>query len=160
LVRVGVVLLNGYITDQIHAGGTNTDAVVAARREQADDHGKSSAQDIDIIASGKSQTTADITTGIQSAIQNVLATTQIPRANVISVNIGTTHFINAVVQSDKSSLSRVAVIRLCGPFCREVAPFTGFPASLRNVVEGYVAYVDGGLESMTCPSISLPCVTC
>jgi hypothetical protein len=73
--------------------------------------------------------------------------TGVPRSNILSVNIGTTHFINAVVQADESKLSRVAVLRLCGPFCREVPPFAGFPQLLRDVVEGYVGYLEGGLES-------------
>lgn len=63
------------------------------------------------------------------------------------MNIGTTHFINAVVQADPSKLSRVAVLRLCGPFCREVPPFAEFPSRLRATVAGYSAYLDGGLES-------------
>lgn len=88
-----------------------------------------------------------MTTGIRNAIQNVITETGIAHDDVISVNIGTTHFINAVVQADVASLSRVAVLRLCGPFCREVPPFSAFPPLLRRVVETYTANVDGGLES-------------
>lgn len=71
----------------------------------------------------------------------------IDRSDIVSVNIGTTHFINAIIQSDGSKLARVAVLRLCGPFCREVPPFADFPPELREVVEGPVGYVSGGLES-------------
>lgn len=100
-----------------------------------------------MVATKKTQTTTDITSGICNAIRAVLDDTGVPRSDILSVNIGTTHFINAVVQADGSKLNRVAVLRLCGPFCRQVPPFAGFPQRLRNVVEGYVAYLDGGLES-------------
>lgn len=40
----------------------------------------------------------------------------------------------------------VAVLRLCGPYAREVPPFAGFPARLRAIVEGYTAYLSGGVE--------------
>lgn len=131
-------------------GGTNTDAVVACRTEitQNGNTEHSSDHNIEILASYKSQTTPNVTDGIRTAIQEVITAAQVPHSSVISVNIGTTHFINAVVQADRSNLKRVAVLRLCGPFCREVPPFTDFPAALREVVEGYSAYLDGGLESM------------
>ncbi|CAM1505875.1 Fc.00g115120.m01.CDS01 [Cosmosporella sp. VM-42] len=132
----------------VDVGGTNTDAVVACRTElnQGGINGRDGDSDIDILASCKSQTTPDVTTGIRNAIQEVIATAQVPQDAVISVNIGTTHFINAVVQADRSNLDQVAILRLCGPFCREVPPFTDFPAPLRRVLEGYSAYLDGGLE--------------
>jgi N-methylhydantoinase A/oxoprolinase/acetone carboxylase beta subunit len=124
-------------------GGTNTDAVLACVRKS--EHGNFT--DTSIIAKHKASTSSDVTTGICEAIQSILVKTNISRRNVISVNIGTTHFINAVVQADSEKLNRVAVLRLCGPFCREVEPFLGFPPTLRAVVEGYVGYLSGGLES-------------
>ncbi|KAI5468172.1 hypothetical protein BGZ63DRAFT_399694 [Mariannaea sp. PMI_226] len=131
----------------VDVGGTNTDAVLACRTAlPIESEPVPSEHNITILASCKSQTTPDVTTGIQNAIREILTTAQVPRDAVISVNIGTTHFINAVVQADKTNLSRVAVLRLCGPFCREVPPFTGFPSPLRQVLEGYSAYLDGGLE--------------
>ncbi|KAF4345368.1 hydantoinase oxoprolinase [Fusarium beomiforme] len=139
LYRIGVDVVKG---------GTNTDAVVACRTVQPDHDGpaKLPDEDIEILASHKSQTTADVTSGIRDAIHQVITAAKVPLDKVISVNIGTTHFINAVVQSNRQELERVAVVRLCGPFCREVPPFSDFPIPLRQVVEGYSAYVDGGLE--------------
>lgn len=119
--------------------------MVACRTETHTTH--RSDPNIEILASYKSQTTPDVTTGIRNAIQEVITEAQVPHDAVISVNIGTTHFINAVVQADRANLERVAVLRLCGPFCREVPPFEDFPVQLRRVVEGYAAYIDGGLES-------------
>jgi hypothetical protein len=92
---------------------------------------------------------------------------QINHTDVRSVAIGTTHFVNAVVEADPRRLSRVAVVRLCGPFTRAVGfsshsvlrflenqlltriigkipPFTDFPQRPREVMEGPIFYLDGG----------------
>ena len=121
-------------------GGTNTDAVLACCNEN-------SVEKPTIIASSKCSTTPDADSGIRSAIDQVISAAAVERQHVISVNVGTTHFINAVVQGDRCNLEPVAVLRLCGPFCREVRPFIDFPPSLRNIVEGYSGYLKGGLES-------------
>lgn len=66
--------------------------------------------------------------------------------DVASVTIGTTHFINAVVEMDQSRLARVAVLRLCGPFSKEIAVGVDWPPKLRNIICAYRGLVDGGLE--------------
>lgn len=63
-----------------------------------------------------------------------------------SVTIGTTHFINAVVEKDQNRLKPVAVIRLCGPFSRDVPPGIDWPPDLRDMICTYCGFVDGGLE--------------
>lgn len=60
--------------------------------------------------------------------------------------IGTTHFINAVVQADARNLRRVAVLRLCGPYTKENPAFLDFPPILAQIMNGHVAYLDGGFE--------------
>ncbi|OKL56411.1 hypothetical protein UA08_08053 [Talaromyces atroroseus] len=102
--------------------------------------------DVEIVASYKTPTTPDITAGICKAIEGILTPNNIQPADILSINIGTTHFINAIIECDKSKLDRVAVLRLCGPFCREVAPFEEFPPSLRAVIQGHVGYLSGGVE--------------
>jgi N-methylhydantoinase A/oxoprolinase/acetone carboxylase beta subunit len=67
-------------------------------------------------------------------------------SSVASVTIGTTHFVNAVVTRDSTRLSRVAVIRLSGPFSKHTPPGIDWPSSLRNVIIGHYALVKGGLE--------------
>lgn len=67
-------------------------------------------------------------------------------AAVASVTIGTTHFVNAVVTRDQSRLSRVGVLRLCGPFSKHAPPCVDWPASLRTIILGHYALIDGGLE--------------
>lgn len=66
--------------------------------------------------------------------------------DVASVTIGTTHFINAVVEQDRARLAKVAVIRLCGPFSKGVPPCVDWPQKLRSLICGYYCRVKGGLE--------------
>ena len=66
--------------------------------------------------------------------------------DVASVTIGTTHFINAVVEMDQSRLARVAVLRLCGPFSKEIPVGVDWPPKLRNIICAYRGLIDGGLE--------------
>nr|KAG5688621.1 hypothetical protein BaRGS_033437 [Batillaria attramentaria] len=61
---------------------------------------------------------------------------------VTQVNIGTTHFVNAVVQH--KGLNRVSVIRLCGPASVAIAPFSDFPPALKSVIFGSTHFVSGG----------------
>ncbi|EFQ33714.1 hydantoinase/oxoprolinase [Colletotrichum graminicola M1.001] len=67
-------------------------------------------------------------------------------SQVSSVKIGTTQFVNAVLEQNKSKLDKVAVIRLCGPYSRRSPPFVGFPVGLCDLMEGHYGYVDGGYQ--------------
>ncbi|KAK6813026.1 hypothetical protein RU639_010778 [Aspergillus parasiticus] len=123
----------------VDVGGTNTDAaIIDILGIDSPSRG--------VCASTKTPTTSDVTSGIYTAIQNVLEQSHVDRQDVVSVAIGTTHFVNAVVQADSSRLSKVAVVRLCGPFTRQVPPFTEFPSDLKGIMGGPVFYLDGGLE--------------
>ncbi|KAL3477642.1 hypothetical protein BJX99DRAFT_123004 [Aspergillus californicus] len=110
----------------VDVGGTNTDAVLIALDSMS------------IIASHKSPTTPDVTTGITSAVQTVINAANVSLSSIGCVIIGTTHFVNAVVQRS-SSLRQVAVIRLCGGpedgFGRGIPPFIDFPLDLRACIE-------------------------
>lgn len=66
--------------------------------------------------------------------------------DVASVTIGTTHFVNAVVERDAKRLCKVAVLRLAGPFGKHAPPCVDWPADMRELVLGYWASVKGGLE--------------
>ncbi|PWY96126.1 hydantoinase/oxoprolinase [Aspergillus sclerotioniger CBS 115572] len=125
----------------VDVGGTNTDAAILDTTPALIDQPSRG-----VCASSKTPTTADVTSGIYTAIVDVLAKAQVPRHDVRSVAIGTTHFVNAVVEADPRRLSRVAVIRLCGPYTRAIPPFFDFPPHLRDIVGGPVYYLDGGLE--------------
>ncbi|KAK7701027.1 hypothetical protein SLS64_010621 [Diaporthe eres] len=123
----------------VDVGGTNTDAALL-------DITAPDTPSRGVLASHKASTTEDITSGIEAAIREVLTASAIDQNKVLSVTIGTTHFINALVEADTRRLSRVAVVRLCGPFTRQIPPFSDFPSGLRRILNGGAYYLDGGLE--------------
>ncbi|KAK4503829.1 hypothetical protein PRZ48_004744 [Zasmidium cellare] len=123
----------------VDVGGTNTDAVAIDPSQQ---HTPSRG----VLAHHKSPTTADVTAGIETAVRTVLEKSELPSESIASVTIGTTHFINAVIEQDARRLRRVAIIRLSKSFLREVPPFSEFPPGLTSIIKGYVGYVDGGLH--------------
>jgi N-methylhydantoinase A/oxoprolinase/acetone carboxylase beta subunit len=118
---------------------TNTDGVIL-------DPTRSSEPDRGIIAWNKSSTTGNPSDGINNAITAMFEKSKIDPGDVASVTIGTTHFINAVVEQDQARLAKVAIVRLCGPFSKGVPPCVDWPSKLRELICGYHCRVDGGLE--------------
>ena len=119
----------------VDVGGTNTDAVVVSLRSSTPH----------VISSAKSPTTTDVYSGVRHAI--VTAVNKAARCQKISiaqVNIGTTHFVNAVVQ--RKDLAKVAVVRLCGSASRDVPPFMDIPKDLSYRICGGFYMVKGGFE--------------
>ena len=53
------------------------------------------------------------------------------QVKVHRIHIGTTHFVNAVVQ--RRNLAKVAIIRLCGQATSALPPFSDFPPDLKKV---------------------------
>lgn len=98
-----------------------------------------------VLASRKVPTTRDPTRGIEEALRAVLTESNVPRETIASVTIGTTAFLNSVIERDSRRLSKVGIIRLSKSFLRDVPPFADWPAGLANILRGYVGYVDGGL---------------
>lgn len=98
-------------------GGTNTDAVIL-------DSTKLESPSRGVVSKCKTPTTADVTEGIKTAIERVLVESKVNRELVSHVAIGTTHFVNAVVEGDARRLERVACVRLCGPYTRSVCSFS------------------------------------
>jgi N-methylhydantoinase A/oxoprolinase/acetone carboxylase beta subunit len=99
-----------------------------------------------IVAASKKATTPDVADGIQASIESALTSSSIPRDSVEAVVIGTTSFVNSLVERDINRLERVAVIRLCGVFTRLAPPFISFPYALRRILEGPVHFANGGLQ--------------
>lgn len=99
-----------------------------------------------VLAHHKAPTTPDVTSGIESAVRRVLEQSAVSSENIASVTVGTTAFLNSVLEQDARRLSRVAIIRLSKSFLREVQPFSDWPSGLANIIKGYVGYVDGGLH--------------
>ncbi|KAF8582179.1 Hydantoinase/oxoprolinase [Ramaria rubella] len=125
----------------VDVGGTYTDSVLLC-----DDSDVASSHNRGILASFKHPTTTAVSDGIEAAVRAVLQESQVPPEQVGSLMIGTTHFMNAVVEADARRLSKVAVIRLGGPYTEECPPFLDFPATLRAITEGHVAILKGGLQ--------------
>ncbi|TFK65188.1 DUF917-domain-containing protein [Pluteus cervinus] len=125
----------------VDVGGTNTDGVILKI---------GSASTPDVVAFHKTETTQDVTTGIELAVRRVLdqlsQTTPDELQRILSLTIGTTHFVNAVVQLDASKLSKVAVLRLAAPYTEECPPFIDFPEDLKLIISGYTAVLKGGLQ--------------
>ncbi|TCD68757.1 hypothetical protein EIP91_009903 [Steccherinum ochraceum] len=123
----------------VDVGGTNTDGVLVDLTQRLDPNRG-------IVAFFKAPTTPNVSEGITSAVRHVLEESKIPPSQIASLSIGTTAFINAVLEADSRRLQKVAVIRLCGPYTRQCPPFIDFPPRLKKLLEGYVAYLDGGLQ--------------
>jgi N-methylhydantoinase A/oxoprolinase/acetone carboxylase beta subunit len=114
----------------IDVGGTNTDAVLI--------------EDGRVAGAVKAPTTVDVTGGILNALAQLKATGAIGNRPLDAVMIGTTHFINAVVQ--RQWLSRAGALRIGLPACATLPPFCDWPEDLAAVVRGTVAMVEGGHE--------------
>jgi N-methylhydantoinase A/oxoprolinase/acetone carboxylase beta subunit len=112
----------------IDVGGTNTDAVLIAGGR--------------VRAAVKAPTTIDVTGGILEALRRLTATGAVGAAPIDAVMIGTTHFINAVVQ--RRWLSKVGAIRIGLPASASLPPFCDWPLDLARVVAGAVEMVEGG----------------
>lgn len=124
----------------VDVGGTNTDAVLL-------DLSARNSTGRGVLAFQKSPTTSpNVADGIESALQSVISQAGKRTDEISCVVIGTTHFINAIVEHDHRWLSKVAIIRLSKSFTKEVPPFSDFPPELAEIMNGYYGYVDGGLH--------------
>ncbi|MEV4220048.1 MULTISPECIES: hydantoinase/oxoprolinase N-terminal domain-containing protein [unclassified Nonomuraea] len=109
----------------IDVGGTNTDAALIGDGGQ-------------VLATVKSPTTEDVTGGVAAAIAGLGAT------EASAVMIGTTHFVNALVEAAR--LEPVAAVRLGLPATAALPPLVDWPDRLREAVEGAVYLCHGGHE--------------
>jgi len=114
----------------IDVGGTNTDAVVI--------------EDGQVAVAVKAPTSEDVTSGILDAFGRLKATGGLSGERIDAVMIGTTHFMNAVVQ--RRHLTKVGALRLGMPASASLPPFCDWPPDLARLVEGGVWMVEGGHE--------------
>ena len=113
----------------IDVGGTNTDAVLI-------DDGR-------VRRAVKAPTSEDVTTGILEALAKLRAHRD-GQGDVDAVMIGTTHFINAVVQ--RRALAKVAALRIGLPASESLPPFCDWPDDVAAIARGGVWQVEGGHE--------------
>ncbi|MGG5889764.1 hydantoinase/oxoprolinase N-terminal domain-containing protein [Falsiroseomonas sp. HC035] len=110
----------------IDVGGTNTDAVLL--------------EDDRVLHAMKTPTTADVLTGVRIALLDVARA--MGAGGVQAVMIGTTHFVNAVVQ--RRDLAPVGALRIGLPAAKSLPPFCDWPPDLAAIVRGQVHMVEGG----------------
>jgi len=113
----------------IDVGGTNTDAVLI-------DNGE-------VLRAVKAPTSEDVTGGIIAAL-SALRAAPAGQGDIDSVMIGTTHFVNAIVQ--RRSLSPVGALRIGDPVSGSLMPFCDWPGDLAQIARGGVWSVGGGHE--------------
>jgi N-methylhydantoinase A/oxoprolinase/acetone carboxylase beta subunit len=111
----------------IDVGGTNTDAILI--------------NDGIVEHSVKAPTTANITGGMIRAIE-LLSERGADIRKVDAVMVGTTHFINAVVQ--RKDLTPVGAIRIGAPATTALPPFCDWPKDLATLVSGGIWLLEGG----------------
>lgn len=120
----------------IDVGGTNTDSVLL---EPANDN-------VSVVSWNKQLTSPNVSKGIKDSIEQLFSSADHDKNNVLSVTIGTTHFINAIVERDRARLEKVAVLRICGPYSHTIPPFSNFPTDLKTLLEGYTGFLSGGFH--------------
>lgn len=121
---------NSQLVLGIDVGGTNTDAVLMRGNK--------------ILCSHKTHTTPEVTSGIVQAITSIINRSQLKASDISAVMIGTTHFLNAIVQ--RRELTPVAAIRLCLPATSAVPPFMGWPDDIKALLGNHSFMIGGGYE--------------
>jgi N-methylhydantoinase A/oxoprolinase/acetone carboxylase beta subunit len=114
----------------IDVGGTNTDAALIV--------------DGKVVKGVKTPTTEDVMSGVRKALELVVADDHAAAASLDGVMIGTTHFVNAVVQ--RRGLNVVAALRIGLPSGASLPPFVDWPKDLRGLVSSSAHMVRGGHE--------------
>ena len=114
----------------IDVGGTNTDAVLL--------------DGTTVLAATKSPTTEDVTAGIVHALDSLQAQRAFDPAAVSAVMIGTTHFINALVEARR--LAPTAALRLGLPATASLPPMVDWPPRLVAAISGRAYLAHGGHE--------------
>ncbi|MGW1679872.1 hydantoinase/oxoprolinase N-terminal domain-containing protein [Saccharopolyspora sp. NPDC002376] len=114
----------------IDVGGTNTDAVLLDGTK--------------VLAAVKLSTTTDVTSGIVAAIDGLQQQHAFDPAGVRAVMIGTTHFINALIEARR--LAPTAAVRLSLPAGASLPPMVDWPERLVDAVSGRSYLCHGGHE--------------
>ncbi len=121
----------------IDVGGTSTDGVVI-------DPARASEPEKGILAWPKTPTTPNPSDGIRQVMQAMIRSNGVMPSEIATVTIGTTHFVNTVVQRDAMHLSRVAVLRLREALWQAALLCVEWPSDLRDLVLGHHALLRGG----------------
>ncbi|MEO9968505.1 MAG: hydantoinase/oxoprolinase family protein [Hyphomonadaceae bacterium] len=112
----------------IDVGGTHTDAVILDGDR--------------VVAATKSLTSADVVSGITSALDTVLEDGAVSQKQINTVMVGTTQFTNAIVQ--RKQLSPVAAIRIALPSGKGMPPMVDWPSDIKDAMGDHVYELHGG----------------
>jgi N-methylhydantoinase A/oxoprolinase/acetone carboxylase beta subunit len=115
----------------IDVGGTHTDSVVLDENDS-------------LVGAVKVDTTQDVISGINDALQEVLEKSGVDKDAVTAVMFGTTHFTNAVVE--RKNLAHVGLLRIGKPATLGVKPMFSLPKDLREAIGNTWQIVSGGHE--------------
>lgn len=114
----------------IDVGGTNTDAVVLDSTR--------------VLGVAKTATTEDVTGGIATTIAALQRLDAVDGGRIGAVMIGTTHFINALIEADR--LAPTAAIRFGLPATAALPPLVDWPERLVTALGGHSFQCHGGHE--------------
>jgi N-methylhydantoinase A/oxoprolinase/acetone carboxylase beta subunit len=114
----------------IDVGGTNTDAVLMEGNK--------------VAAGVKRSTSADVTTGIVASLEALQEQRAFHPDEIDAVMIGTTHFINALIEA--RGLAPTAAVRLGLPATASLPPLVDWPAGLVQAIGGRGYLAHGGHE--------------
>lgn len=114
----------------IDVGGTNTDAVLV--------------EDERVVTAVKTPTTPERTEGVSNALSELLNKAGDSARLAAAVMVGTTRFVNAVVE--RKDLNPVAALRICLPASASLVPFVDWPSDLATKVNAGHYLVAGGHE--------------
>ena len=114
----------------VDVGGTNTDAVVMRGAE--------------FLGGAKRPTTPDILSGVEAAMRAALDEADTRAGEVDAVMVGTTHFVNALVE--RRHLAQTGLVRLSLPSGGALHPFADWPADLVAAIGGKFRLIHGGYE--------------
>ncbi|KAL0935436.1 hydantoinase [Colletotrichum truncatum] len=127
---------NGTLVVGVDVGGTNTDSVLL-------DVSKASTEAV--VASHKAPTTSNVTLSVQATLKALLDKSTVNPANITALAIGTTHFLNAIIERDTSRVEKIAVLRLASHnFSTGTPPFADWPKALKRIINGHSAIIPGG----------------
>ncbi|MEP0201611.1 MAG: hydantoinase/oxoprolinase family protein [Halioglobus sp.] len=112
----------------IDVGGTHTDAVLLDGDQ--------------VVSSIKALTSADVTSGIITALEYILSDSGIEATDIEAVMLGTTQFTNAVVE--RRQLAPVAAIRIGLPSGEGLPPMIGWPQDIAAALGGHSYMLSGG----------------
>jgi len=112
----------------IDVGGTHTDAALLKGDK--------------VIAATKALTSADVVSGISSALDEILSIGGVKESQIETVMIGTTQFTNAVIE--RRSLTRMAAVRIGLPSGKGMPPMIDWPADMKRAINAQVHMMHGG----------------